>query len=121
MEGCRQQLIEDAGIDPVPVGGDLRWCDPGPAHRSGEEPPCGLSVRPWREEDVGDLAELVDGPEQVTPGPSDLEVGLIDEPAIPDDVLTGPSRLRELGREPLDPVGLQKPDPITPPPSRTRG
>jgi hypothetical protein len=24
MEG-RQQLIEDAGIDPVPVGGDLRW------------------------------------------------------------------------------------------------
>jgi hypothetical protein len=24
-------------------------------------------------------------------------------PAIPDDVLTGPSRLRELGREPLDP------------------
>ncbi len=25
MEGRRQQLIEDAGIDPVPVGGDLCW------------------------------------------------------------------------------------------------
>jgi len=24
-EGRRQQLIEDAGIDPVPVGGDLHW------------------------------------------------------------------------------------------------
>jgi len=25
MEGRRQQLIEDPGIDPVPVGGDLHW------------------------------------------------------------------------------------------------
>jgi hypothetical protein len=25
MEGRRQQLIEDAGIDPVPIGGDLHW------------------------------------------------------------------------------------------------
>ena len=25
MEGRRQQLIENAGIDPVPVGGDLHW------------------------------------------------------------------------------------------------
>src|SRR6266511_6098030 len=25
VEGRRQQLIEDTGIDPVPVGGDLHW------------------------------------------------------------------------------------------------
>jgi hypothetical protein len=43
------------------------------------------------------------GPEQVVPSPSDLDVGLIDVPAVPDDVLTGPSRLRDLRREPLDP------------------
>jgi hypothetical protein len=35
--------------------------------------------------------------------PSDLDVGLIDVPAIPDDVLTGSGCLRELWREPLDP------------------
>jgi hypothetical protein len=30
-----------------------------------------------------DLAELVDGPEQIAPGPPDLDVGLIDVPAVP--------------------------------------
>jgi hypothetical protein len=75
----------------------------GPAHRSGEEPPCGLCVPPWREEDVDDLTELVDGPEQIAPDPPDLDVGLIDVPAIPDEVLTGSGCLRELRREPLDP------------------
>ena len=54
-------------------------------------------------EDVDDPAELVDGPEQVAPRPSDLQVGLIDMPAIPNDVLSSPSGLRELRREPLDP------------------
>jgi hypothetical protein len=40
---------------------------------------------------------------QIAPDPSDLDVGLIDVPAIPDDVLTGSGCLRELRREPLDP------------------
>jgi hypothetical protein len=39
MERCRQQLVDDAGVDPVPVGGDLHRRDPGPVDRSGEEPP----------------------------------------------------------------------------------
>jgi hypothetical protein len=43
------------------------------------------------------------GPEQVAPHPSDLQVGLIDMPAISDEVLSSPSGLRELRREPLDP------------------
>jgi hypothetical protein len=71
MLGRRQQLVEDAGIDPVPVGGDLDRRDPSSIDRSGEEPLCRLSVPPWREEHVDDLAELVDGPQQVPPGPSD--------------------------------------------------
>ena len=62
-----------------------------------------IGVPARREVHVDDLAELVHGSEQVAPGPSDLEVGLIDVPAIPDDVLTGPSGLGELRREPLDP------------------
>ena len=46
----------------------------------------------------------VDGPEQVPPGPSDLDVRLIDVPAIPDQVSSGSCRPGELGREPLDPT-----------------
>jgi len=68
LQGRRQQLVEDAGIDPVPVGGDLDRRDPGSIDRSGEEPPCRFSVPSWREENVDDLAELVGGPEQVSPG-----------------------------------------------------
>ncbi len=63
MEGRRQQLIEDPGVDPVPVGGDLDGRDPSAGDRLGEEPPCCLGVPAKREEHVDDLAELVDGPE----------------------------------------------------------
>jgi hypothetical protein len=63
VKGRREQLTQDARVDPVPVGGDLCGRDPSPADRLGEQPPCGLSVPPWREEDVDDLTELVDGPE----------------------------------------------------------
>ena len=52
---------------------------------------------------TSNLAELVDGPEQVAPAPSDFDVGLIDVPAIAYRVLTGSGGLGELWREPLDP------------------
>jgi hypothetical protein len=48
MQGRRQQLVEDAGIDSVPVGGDLNRRDPGSIDRSGEESPCRFFVPPWR-------------------------------------------------------------------------
>src|SRR6266498_5761856 len=47
--------------------------------------------------------ELVDGPEQVAPGPAHPRVRLVDVPAITHHVPTCPSRLGELGGEPLDP------------------
>ncbi len=47
--------------------------------------------------------KLVDGPEQVAPGPSDLDVGLIDVPTISYHVLAGPGGLSELRCEPLHP------------------
>jgi hypothetical protein len=68
-----------------------------------EEQPRRIGVPARREVDVDDLAELVDGPEQVAPGPSDLQVGLIDAPAITDQVLSGPRGLGELRGEPMDP------------------
>jgi hypothetical protein len=49
------------------------------------------------------MAELVDGPKQVSPGPSHLQVGLIDAPPIADHVLPSSRGLGELRREPLDP------------------
>jgi hypothetical protein len=49
------------------------------------------------------LAELVDGPEQVAPRPSDLDVDLVHVPSIPHEVLTGSGGLGELRGEPLDP------------------
>jgi hypothetical protein len=49
------------------------------------------------------LAELVNGPEQVTPGPSYSQVGLVDVPAIPDDVPAGAGGFGELRSEPMDP------------------
>jgi hypothetical protein len=48
--------------------------------------------------------KLVDGPEQVAPGPADLQIHLIDVPAIPDQVLASSCGLGELGREALDPA-----------------
>jgi hypothetical protein len=103
VEGRREQLTQDARVDPVPVGGDLGGRYPSAADPLGEEPTCGLSVPPRREEDVDDLAELVDGPEQVAPGPPDFQVRLIDMPAIADQMLSSSCGLGELRREPLDP------------------
>ncbi len=49
------------------------------------------------------MAELIDRPEQVAPGSSHLQVGFVHVPAVLDDLLSSPSRLRELRGEPLDP------------------
>jgi hypothetical protein len=103
MEGRREHLIEDPGVEAVPVGGDLHGRDPGAATRLGEEPPRRIGVPAGGEVHVDDLAELVDRPKQVAPGPSDPQVGLIDVPPITDDVLSGSSGLGELWSKPLDP------------------
>ena len=44
MEGRREQLIEDPGVDPVLVGGDLGGRDAGPADGVVEELPGRLGV-----------------------------------------------------------------------------
>jgi hypothetical protein len=54
-------------------------------------------------EDIDDLSVLVDRPIQVHPLPSDLQVGLVHEPAIPDDVPAGSGCVDQLRGEPLHP------------------
>jgi hypothetical protein len=103
MHGWRDHLVDEARVEAVPVGGDLDWRDPRLVERLGEEPSSSLGVASRWEEHADDLAELVDGPEQVAPGASDLDVGLIDVPAIPNDVAAGPGRVDELRGEALDP------------------
>jgi hypothetical protein len=44
IEGPRQHLTDDTGIDPVSVGDDLDRCDPGAADRSIEEAASCLGV-----------------------------------------------------------------------------
>ncbi len=60
MERGREQLVEDPGVDPVPVGGDLHGCGPSSIERPREEPAGGFGVAARRQVHVDDLAELVD-------------------------------------------------------------
>ena len=69
-----------------------------------EEPPCRRGVSPAGDVDVDDLAVLVNGAVHVTPDTGDLDVGLIDEPAVPDVMATGPGRVDQQRGETLDPA-----------------
>jgi hypothetical protein len=69
-----------------------------------EEPAGSGRVAPWGDEHVDDLAELVDGLVGVAPPSGDLQVGLVDLPAITDAVAAGPGSLGQQGREALDPA-----------------
>ena len=77
----RDQFVDDARVHRGLVGRHL--------HRrravrqgAGEECPSSLGIAALRDEDVDDLAVLVDRAVKVEPAAGDLDVGLIDEPAI---------------------------------------
>ena len=59
--------------------------------------------RAGRDVDVDDLAVLVDGPVDVAPAAGDLDVGLVDEPAVADRVAARPGRVGQERREALHP------------------
>jgi len=61
------------------------------------------AVAALREQDVDDLAVLIDRPAEVRPAPGDLEVGLVDEPAITCRVPARASGVDELAGEGLHP------------------
>ena len=70
---------------------------------SGEERARRGDVPTLRHVHVDHLAMLVDRPVDVPPDPGDLDVGLVDEPAIPSHVPTRPGRVDQQRREPLHP------------------
>jgi hypothetical protein len=96
------ELVEHTRVSRGPVGGHLGR----PSRRvqcPGEEPAGCRHIPLRRREDINDLPVLVDRPVQVHPLPSDLQIRLVDEPAIPGDVPARPGRVDQLRGEPLYP------------------
>lgn len=68
-----------------------------------EEAPCRGGISPLGYVDVDDMAVLVNGALHLAPPPGDLEVGLVNEPAAPDVITTGPCRVDQQRSEALHP------------------
>ena len=102
---CRgQQLLQHRRVHRRLIGDDLNRRDlgraDGPLEEAAGSPPVTLDG----EEDIDDLAELVDGAVDIAPPASDLHIRLIHLPAVPDGVPAGPGGLGEQRREPLHPA-----------------
>jgi hypothetical protein len=104
VPGRRQQLIEDHWVGRRPVGDDLDRHRHGRSDGPFEEPTRRRHIPPRSHEHVDDLPELVDRPVDVAPLAGDLHIGLVREPALTDNVPTGPGGFGQQGREPLHPT-----------------
>jgi hypothetical protein len=100
----REQLVQRDRVGRRLVGDDLHGRDPGGADGPLEEAAGCLGVALSGDEHVDDLAELVDRAVAVAPPTGDLHLGLVHEPAIPDQVAAGPGGVGQQRREPLDPA-----------------
>ena len=89
-----QQLVEHPRIRGSSVGAHLGWAW-AVLEGTGEELASGRQIPILRDEDVDDLAVLVDRPVQIGPAPGDLDIRLIDEPPITRRVPTGPGRINQ--------------------------
>jgi len=83
----------------VPVGHDFTRPDVGCADSPLEEPASCSAVAPRGDEHVNDLPELVDGAVDIAPLAGDLQVGLVDLPAVANGVSAGPGGLGEQAGE----------------------
>jgi hypothetical protein len=72
-------------------------------HRISEERPCSDDVAASGDEDVDDLAVLINGPLDVAPDAGDFDVGLVDEPPRPDRIPARSRGFDEQGRKSLHP------------------
>ena len=97
-----QQLIDHPRVGRRPISAHLSraWAM---LESAGEESVSGRQIPVLRDEDVDDLAILVDRPVQINPAPGDLDVSLIDEPPITRRVQAGPGRINQQQGEPLHP------------------
>jgi hypothetical protein len=103
MPGRRQQRLQHCRVHLRIVGAHLDWHNPHRADGALEEPADGLRVPACRDEHVDDLSELVDRAVHIPPAASDLHIGLVHEPAIPDQVAAGSGGVGQQRREPLHP------------------
>ena len=114
VAGRGQQLIEHARIRSSPIGAHLgrSWTV---VECLGEESANGCEIPFLRNEDVDDLAELVDRPVQIDPPPGHFDVRLIDKPPITRGMTAGSCRVDQQRSEPLHPpehahvIGLDAP------------
>ena len=88
-------LVEDPRVGWCAVGRDLGR-DRARAQRPGEEAPSGRQVTARRQQNIDDLAMLIDSPVEIGPFTGDLQVGLIDEPPVTRSVPAQPGSLDEL-------------------------
>jgi len=82
MQSSRKQLLDHVRQRRCSVGDDLARVTVD-SQGSREEPARGGDVTTPGHIHVDDLTMLVDRPVDIAPDPSDLDVGLVDEPAIP--------------------------------------
>jgi hypothetical protein len=61
--------------------------------RLSEEAPGGRQVAPRRQQDVDDLAILIDRPVEIGPGTGDIQVRLVDEPPVAGSMAARPRGL----------------------------
>jgi hypothetical protein len=102
VQGRGDQLIENPRVDVRAVGRNLGRDSAG-AQRLGEEAPRRPQVTPHGQQDVDDLAMLIDGPVEIAPLTCDLQVGLVGEPPVFWDVAARSGSLDELRGEALHP------------------
>jgi hypothetical protein len=90
----RQQLIEYPWVGRSPISTHLGWAW-AVVDGAGGESASGHQIPILRDEDVDDLAILVDRPIQIDLAPGDLDVCLVDEPPITQHVPAGPGRINQ--------------------------
>jgi hypothetical protein len=100
---CWRELGNDARVDRCSVGGDLRRREP-ERQGSGEECPRSGGVAAFGDDDVDDLAVLIDCAVEIGSAARDFDVGLVEEPAIAGRVPGRSAGIDELGRERLHPA-----------------
>src|SRR5262249_11516107 len=102
MPRGRHELVEHPRIDRRSIAGQLDGWQ-ATAQRAGKECSwCGRVATCGRQR-VDDLAVLVERAVQVSPASGDLDVGLVDEPALPGCMAGWPGRSDELRRKGVHP------------------
>jgi hypothetical protein len=98
-----QQLIENPRVGRRPISAHLGWAW-AVVQGTGKESASGRQIPLLGDQDIDDLAILVDRPIQIDPAPGDLDIRLIDEPPITRRVPAGSARVNQQQGNPLHPA-----------------